>query len=94
LDVVKLTVRGSGINITEHRVQASDGRPLLIWSLYCIDGRPAAMNLQDRLLYGVSSLANQPTASVVAFATHCRENCEQARRLLEAFAMQALPDML
>ena len=52
------------------------------------------MNLQDQLLYGVRSLVDAPTASVVAFATDCREDCAQARPRLEALAMQALPELL
>jgi EpsI family protein len=92
--VVTLNVQGAGIRITEQQVQAGDGRRLLVWSLYGVGGRPAAMNLQDQLLYGVRSMVDAPTASVVAFATDCREDCAQARPLLEALAAQALPELL
>jgi exosortase A len=92
--VVTLNVQGKGIRITEQQVQAGDGRRLLIWSLYGIGGEPAAMNLQDQVLYGVRSMVDAPTATVVAFATDCRDDCTQARPLLEALAMQALPELL
>jgi exosortase A len=92
--VVTLNVQGAGIRITEHQVQAGDGRRLLVWSLYGIGGRPAAMTLPDQLLYGARSMVDAPTASVVAFATDCREDCAQARPRLEALAMQALPELL
>jgi EpsI family protein len=92
--VVTLNVQGKGTRITEHQVQAGDGRRLLIWSLYGIGGEPAAMNLQDQVLYGVRSMVDSPTATVVAFATDCRDDCTQARPLLEALAVQALPGML
>lgn len=92
--VVTLTVQGSEIRVTEQRVQAGDGRRILIWSLYGIDHKPAAMDLRDQLRYGLRSLLQSPTASVVAFAADCSEDCLQARPRLEALAVQALPGML
>jgi EpsI family protein len=92
--VVTLNMQGKGVRITEQQVQAGDGRRLLIWSLYGIGGEPVAMNLQDQVLYGVRSMVAAPTATVVAFATDCRDDCTQARPLLEALAMQALPELL
>ena len=92
--IVTLNVQGARIDITEQQVRAGDGRQLLIWSLYGVGGRPAAMNLRDQLLYGVRSLVDAPTASVAAFATDCHDDCAQARPLLEALAVQALPGML
>lgn len=93
-DVVRLNVQGADVSITEHQVQASDGRRLLIWSLYGIGGEPAAMNLNDQVLYGLRSMVDAPTATVVAFATDCRDDCTQARARLGLLAIEALPKLL
>ena len=92
--VVTLNVQGKGIRITEKQVQAHDGRRLLIWSLYGIGGEPAAMNLNDQVLYGLRSMVDGPTATVVAFATDCRDDCTQARARLGLLAIEALPKLL
>lgn len=42
----------------------------------------------------VRALVETPTASIVAFATACRDDCRQARQLLEGLATQAVPVML
>jgi EpsI family protein len=92
--VVTLNVQGKGILITEQQVQAGDGRQLLIWSLYGIGGEPAAINLNDQVLYGLRSMVDAPTATVVAFATDCSDDCTQARARLGLLAIEALPKLL
>ena len=86
---------GNGIvPVSEQSATGPDGKKIVVWSLYTVDGRPNPMRLPDQLAYGVRSLAGAPSASVIALAAECRPDCEHARSALGSLATQALPMML
>jgi exosortase A len=83
--------RGNSFRLVELRAAAADGREILVWSLYAIDGRPGSMGVTSRLGLGLRSLLRIPTVSVIALAADCQPDCDHAARALEAFAADALP---
>ncbi len=89
-----LTVAGETVMVSEDLAEAMDGREMLIWSLFAVDGRPTAMRLPDQLAYGIRSLARAPAASVIAYAAECRPTCDTARDALGKLVVQTLPHAL
>jgi EpsI family protein len=89
-----MIVAGETVTVAEELAVAADGRELVVWSLFAVDGRPDPMRLQQQLNYGIRSLVLAPTASVIAFAAECRPDCEDARSALGTFASQSLPYLL
>ena len=89
-----LVLNGYALALSEHLGRTADGRDLVVWFLFTLDGRPDDMGLASQLVYGMRSLWRWPVAGVVALAAECRSSCDEARRDLEAAAMQALPAML
>ena len=87
-------IAGETVRVSESHVRADDGRDMLVWSLFAVDGRPTDMHLTDQLAYGIRSLVRAPTASVVAYAAECQASCDDARGALGAFAAQTLPQAL
>ena len=82
------------IPVIEQRVEARDGREMLVWSTFIVDGRPDPMRLRSQIAYGARSLIRAPTAGVIAVGAECRPDCDHARQALEGFSAQALPAML
>ena len=82
------------VPVSEQSATGPDGKKIVVWSLYTVDGRPNPMRLPDQLAYGVRSLVGAPPASVIALAAECRPDCEHARTALGSLAAQALPMML
>lgn len=78
----------------EHLAIGVDGRQLLVWSVFAVDGTPDALGLASQLVYGARALLRFPSASVVALAAECRPDCESARNALEAAAVRVLPKLL
>ena len=91
---VDLRGETGSIPVLEQRALAADGRELLIWSLFAVDGRPDRMGLPGQLAYGIRSMLGAPTASVIALSAECRPDCARARAALDALGMQALPVLL
>ena len=85
---------GATVEMSEALAAGRDGHDLLVWSVYALDGHPDRMGLRSRLAYGLRSLVDFPTASVVAIAAECEADCESARATLGAFASEALPALL
>ena len=90
----ELVVAGGVIAVTEQLAAGAGQHDLLVWSLFAVDGRPDPMGFPSQLAYGIRSLRQSPTASVVAFAAECRPDCDSARRSLDVVAVQALPVLL
>lgn len=82
------------VPVSEQAATGPDGKKIVVWSMYTVDGRPNPMRLPDQLAYGARSLFGAPPASVIAFAAECRPDCEHARAALGSLAAQALPVML
>ena len=89
-----VTVAGSEVRVSEQIVRGWDGGELLVWWTFGMDGRPDPMDLRSRLEYGLRSLFDAPTASIVAFAAECRPDCENARAHLGTLAPAALSRLL
>lgn len=89
-----INIGGQSVRITEQRLLADRGQQLLVWSLYGVDGHPDAGGLFDRVRYGLRSLVDPPTASVIAIAAECAISCDAAREVVEKFADHALPELL
>jgi len=84
----------TNVAVSETMTTGLDSHGILVWSVYALNGRPDRMGLKSRLEYGLQSLLEFPTASVVAIAAGCEMDCESARATLETFAAEALPDLL
>ncbi|MCU0940270.1 MAG: EpsI family protein, partial [Burkholderiaceae bacterium] len=82
------------LTVLERVIESDDGRRRLVWSLYAVDGKPAAMGLTDQVAYGLRSLLGPPPASVIALSAECQPDCDRARTALEAVAGHALPVLL
>ena len=90
----ELVVAGGAIAVAEQLAAGAGQHDLLVWSLFAVDGHPDPMGFPSQLAYGIRSLRQSPTASVVAFAAECRPDCDSARHSLESAAVQALPVLL
>jgi EpsI family protein len=85
---------GRTIEITEYRAGNLSRQRLLVWSIYAVDGEPDSMNFISQLQFGLRSILHTPTASVIAIAAPCGQDCESARVLLRDLAAAALPVIL
>jgi exosortase A len=90
----EVVVAGGIVAVFEQVAEGMDHGELLVWSLFAVDGKPDSMDLPSQLAYGIRSLLRSPTASVIALAAECRPDCESARNVLDAVAIQALPALL
>ena len=90
----EILLQGTAVTISEQVAESVDGRALVVWSLFAVDGKPDSMNLQGRLAYGLRALFEAPEASVVALAAECRPDCDRARSALQAAAVHLLPAVL
>jgi exosortase A len=90
----EVLVAGGVVPVFEQLAEDMDNGELLVWSLFAVDGEPDPMGLPSQLAYGIRSLLRSPTASVIALAAECRPDCESARNVLDAVAIQALPTLL
>lgn len=87
--------RGAAIPVTEWQAVSVAGHKRLVWSFVAIEGQPGRMSgLRDQLTYGVRALGDPPSAAVIALATECRPDCDQARALLESLPDTVLPALL
>lgn len=86
-----LVVGQRTVRLLEQTTVGANGRSLIIWSLFTVDGEPDPMRFTDQLEYGIRSLVRYPTASVLALAAECRPDCEHARDALGRLASQSLP---
>ena len=82
------------VAVQEEVAVGEDGRQILIWSVFALDGRPDPVRLTGLLEYGARSIWKAPIASVTAMAAECRPDCEHARTALEALGSAALPTLL
>jgi len=89
-----VTIAGHRMPVSEQTVRGRDGGELVIWWTFGMDGRPDPMGLRSRLEYGLRSLLDAPTASIVAVAAQCRPDCDNARASLGALAPSVLPLLL
>jgi EpsI family protein len=87
-------VHGTPVHVVVQQLLSDRGQRLLVWSLYGVDGTPDALGLAGRIRYGFRSLADPPTASVIAMAARCRTDCNAARKTVSEFASNALPVLL
>ena len=90
----QLAVAGSSVPVQEEIAIGEDGRQVVVWSVFALDGRPDPVRLTSLLEYGARSIWKAPTASVTAMAAECREDCAHARAALEALGSAALPSVL
>jgi exosortase A len=90
----KVPAVGGDVSVLEQLVVGADGRELLVWSLFAVDGRPDPMRFPSQVAYGIRSMLRAPTASVIALAAECRPDCARARSALGGFSTQALPAVL
>jgi len=91
---INATVDGQHLPVVEQQLLSDSGQKLLVWSVYGVDGRPDTLGLAGRIRYGLRSLVDPPTASVIAMAARCRIDCDGARDAVSAFAASALPALL
>ena len=93
-DSRQVTLNGHAYAVTEQVLADLSGVESVVWFLYAVDGQPDPMGLTSQLAYGLRSLWDPPTASVVALAADCRPDCAAARASLESMAPKALPLLL
>ena len=86
----EVVVDGRRMRVSERHAQGVDGRELLVWSQFVVDGKPDALGIAGRLAYGFRSLVRFPTASVVAVAAECRPDCDAARESIRAPAVDVM----
>ena len=90
----QLSTPGSSVQAQEEVAVGEDGRQILVWSVFALDGQPGPVRLTGLLRYGVRSIWRAPTASVTVLAAECRPDCEQARTALAALGSEVLPSLL
>jgi len=85
---------GTAVPVTEWQTISAAGHRRLVWSFFAIDGRPSRVGLRDQLEYGLHALGHAPTAAVIALASECQLDCEDARATLETLPHSFLPELL
>jgi EpsI family protein len=88
------TIEGQSLTAVEHLVVADSGQELLVWSFHGVGDRLETPGVAGQIRYGVNSLFEPLTASVIAVAAECRTDCDSARRTVEEFSALALPVLL
>ena len=63
----------------------SAGTRWVIWARYIVAGRHFTMPLASQLWYGLVATVSNPPARVLALRTACAADCDDARRVLQAF---------
>lgn len=73
---------------------ADSGQELLVWSFHGVGDRLETPGVAGQIRYGVHSLFEPRTASVIAVAAECRRDCDTARAVVADFSARALPVLL
>lgn len=90
----RMAVVEPAVEVNESEWSSAGGGRALFWWTYQIGGRRFTSPLAAQVWYGISSLAGPPVSSVVALRAACASDCDRARLVLEAFATEALPQLL
>jgi EpsI family protein len=87
-------IGGQPVPVVEQQLLSERGQQLLVWSLYGVGDHPDEASLAARIRYGLRSLIDAPTASVIAIAAECAINCDDAHQAVEDLASLAVPVLL
>ena len=87
-------IEGRSVPVEEHLMIGDNGQELLVWSFHGVGDRLETPGVAGQIRYGVHSLFEPLTASVIAVAAECLTDCDSARRTVEEFSASALPVLL